>query len=122
MIESVRNLSSANLTSQWQEDLRKSEHTTEFLASLISQGTPDKVKQLLSSDKPPTPTEIRDLGQISTDQIQPGSYLGATRIEGVEDEDECFIYQGSATRVGRVLADRVYKQHLNTEYREKELL
>ncbi|KAH4130187.1 hypothetical protein HBH47_023480 [Parastagonospora nodorum] len=121
IIDAISSMSSFSLTPQWKEDLDKQEHDTEFWANAISEGTSTEVKQLLSGRNPPAPEEFRTLPIISQDLNQPGSYLGVVEFKDREEDEECFVYQGSATRVGRGLSDRVYKQHSDPTYREKEL-
>jgi hypothetical protein len=121
MIEAIRTMSSFHLTPKWKEDLDQEGRDTEFWTTAISECTVDAVKELLSRDEPPSPEDFRALPVISSDLIDPGSYLGVTEMEDKGEEGDCFVYQGSATRVGRGLGHRTILQHSNPEYREKEL-
>jgi hypothetical protein len=116
IIDAILRLNPLFLTTTWKKDLEAPGRDLDYWVTSISRSTLDDVKQLLSRDNPPSPKDFRSLTVVRDVQCDPGAYLGVAELE----DEECYVYQGSATAVGLGLAHRT-KHHANPGYRKNQL-
>ena len=99
-------LMSFRRTRQWDDKI--SQLPSETWLSLITEHTPKRFRSLLSSYQPPTIAQLESLDWSDTSDAGVLGWVLKPKKKSVYFDNECYLYLGSASRLGRGLS---YRSH-----------